>query len=86
MRDVLSGLSLVFASKPVSEAILLTHDAAKCRERVNWMMMEMRPYLVKLQKAPEGRDRDDVIEAYFNQVPAMIVALWRNIVFCAEIA
>jgi hypothetical protein len=76
-RDVWSGFALTFASKRASEAILLTHDPAKCRARATWMLTELQPYLTKLSKAPEGRDYNDIIEGYFNQVSAMIVAQCR---------
>jgi len=37
----------------------------------------MQTCLARLQKAPQGRDHNDVIEAYFNQVAAMIVTQCR---------
>jgi rRNA-processing protein FCF1 len=62
----------VFASKRASECILLTLDKTACIERATWMIKQMKPYLSKLQSAKEGLDRNEVIQAYFNQVPAMI--------------
>jgi len=76
-RDVWSGFALTFASKRASEGILLTHDKTKCRERATWMLTTLQTCLARLQKAPQGRDHNDVIEAYFNQVAAMIVTQCR---------
>lgn len=68
-----------FASKRASECILLTHDKAACLERASWMIKQMKPYLSKLQSAREGVDKGEVIQAYFNQVPAMIAAQCREL-------
>jgi len=43
------------------------------------MIKQMKPYLSKLQSAREGLDRNEVIQAYFNQVPAMIAAQCREL-------
>jgi len=76
-RDVWSGFVLVFASTRASEAILLTHDPTKCRERAEWMLTELQEILARLWEVTDGRDRNESIQGYFNQVSAMIVAQCR---------
>lgn len=71
-REIWVMWTYIFASKRASECILLTHDKTACVERATWMIKQMKPYLSKLQSAKEGLDRNEVIQAYFNQVPAMI--------------
>ncbi|KAK1745703.1 hypothetical protein QTG54_003627 [Skeletonema marinoi] len=78
-RDIWAMWTHTFASKRASECILLTHDKAACLERATWMIKQMKPYLSKLQSAREGLDRNEVIQAYFNQVPAMIAAQCREL-------
>jgi hypothetical protein len=78
-RAIWAGFSILFANDRASRAVLLTADKERCKKRAEWMLTQQKATLKALWGAPEGRNRDDRMEAHMNACAAMIICRCREV-------